>query len=87
MTQKACLLCWSSMLCLCVFLLGLGWFSTRLDLISPDLYQDPTLQRSRDAVCARCGDRDAVFFQAEQTMKSERLEIIFVCRCGHKWVS
>ena len=48
--------------------------------------QDPTLQRSKDVVCAACHHTEAVFFQAEITKKSTALKLIFICcGCGYKW--
>mmetsp|Transcript_13479 Transcript_13479/g.19809 ORF Transcript_13479/g.19809 Transcript_13479/m.19809 type:complete len:119 (+) Transcript_13479:88-444(+) len=61
--------------------------ATKLDIIPPDITEDPTLQRSTDAHCEKCGFNEAVFFQAEQSAKSESLALIFVCcQCSHKWV-
>jgi hypothetical protein len=34
-----------------------------LDVIPSELNKDPTLQRSRDVVCASCSHQEAVFFQ------------------------
>jgi len=61
--------------------------TTRLEVIQCDVNKDPTLQRSRDIVCAKCSYNEAVFFQAEQTPKSVALNLVFVCcQCGHKWM-
>mmetsp|Transcript_22908 Transcript_22908/g.23560 ORF Transcript_22908/g.23560 Transcript_22908/m.23560 type:complete len:116 (-) Transcript_22908:69-416(-) len=60
--------------------------ATSLDVIPSELNKDPTLQRSRDIVCAECSHQEAVFFQAEQTKKSTALKLIFICcGCGYKW--
>jgi DNA-directed RNA polymerase II subunit RPB9 len=37
--------------------------STRLEVILSDVNKDPTLQRTRNIQCARCGHNEAVFFQ------------------------
>jgi len=61
--------------------------STRLEVILSDVNKDPTLQRSRDIVCANCSMSEAVLFQAEQTVKSTSLNLVFVCcSCGYKWM-
>lgn len=61
--------------------------STRLEVISSDVNRDPTLQRSSDIVCDNCEHNEAVFFQAEQTVKSTSLDLVFVCcNCGYKWM-
>lgn len=61
--------------------------STRLDVIPADVNKDPTLQRTKDIVCATCGHNEAVFFLAEQTAKSTALVLVYVCcGCGYKWM-
>ncbi|CAM9120717.1 unnamed protein product [Ectocarpus fasciculatus] len=60
--------------------------SSTLDVISSDMKNDPTLQRSSDIECPKCGYHEAVFFQ--QTSKSTALRLIFICcarDCKEKW--
>lgn len=64
--------------------------STKVSHVLTDLKNDPTLQRSKDTICAQCGHNESVFFQAEQHSKSTALELIYICcgeTCGHKWMS
>ncbi|EGB02800.1 hypothetical protein AURANDRAFT_9476, partial [Aureococcus anophagefferens] len=61
--------------------------STRLDTISAEVVQDPTLQRSDHVSCDACGHHTAVLFQAESGVTAVSLSLIFVCcACGNKWV-
>lgn len=66
--------------------------STRLEVVLSDNNKDPTLNRSKkgeNITCAQCGCDEAVFFLADQTSKSDRLQLIFVCcngACGYKWM-
>jgi hypothetical protein len=39
---------------------------TRLEVILSDVNKDPTLQRSRDVVCANCNMSEAVLFQVSE---------------------
>ena len=53
--------------------------------ITPELTLDPTLQRTKKVVCARCGHHEAVFF----ARSDERMELVFVCcnlECAHFWI-
>lgn len=62
----------------------------KLDIVQTDVVDDPTLQRSKNAICEKCNYNEAVFFQADEGAKSQSLSLIFVCTnraCGHKWVS
>uniref|UniRef100_A0A7S3NJ32 TFIIS-type domain-containing protein n=1 Tax=Aureoumbra lagunensis TaxID=44058 RepID=A0A7S3NJ32_9STRA len=61
--------------------------STRLDIINPEITDDPTLQRSNDVVCENCNYSEAVLFQAESGITAKSLSLIFVCcNCKHKWI-
>eukprot|EP00898_Chlorokybus_atmophyticus_P004640 jgi/Chlat1/5177/Chrsp33S05164 len=55
--------------------------------ILQDVSADPTLPRTKDVKCVKCGHREAVFFQA--TSRSEEgMTLFFVCcnaNCGHRW--
>ena len=60
--------------------------TSKLENVLPDMNKDPTLSRSTVEECPKCGYNEAVYFQAELTAKSERLQLIYVCcKCGMKW--
>ncbi|KAL3815777.1 hypothetical protein ACHAXA_001671 [Cyclostephanos tholiformis] len=50
---------------------------------------DPTLPRSQNAHCGKCGHNEAVFFQSDTSdAKNDTLVLIFVCcNCDYKWVA
>ena len=50
---------------------------------------DPTLPRSQNAHCDKCGHNEAVFFQSDTSdVRNDTLALIFVCcNCDHKWVA
>ena len=60
--------------------------SSKLENVLSDMNKDPTLTRSFNIECANCNYNEAVYFQADLSSKSERLQLIYVCcRCGYKW--
>jgi len=61
--------------------------STRLENVLSALNKDPTLQRNNTVCCANCSHSEAVFFQADHTLKSTRLKLVYICvECGFKWM-
>lgn len=38
----------------------------KLDIVQTDVVDDPTLQRSKNAICEKCNYNEAVFFQADE---------------------
>lgn len=38
----------------------------KLDIVQTDVIDDPTLQRSKNAICEKCNYNEAVFFQADE---------------------
>ena len=59
----------------------------QLAIVKSDVINDPTLQRSYDAHCEKCGGTEAVFFRVQAS--KQRLNLIFVCtnpECCHKWM-
>ncbi|CAM9243803.1 unnamed protein product [Choristocarpus tenellus] len=38
----------------------------KLDIVQADVIDDPTLQRSKSAICEKCNYNEAVFFQADE---------------------
>jgi DNA-directed RNA polymerase II subunit RPB9 len=63
--------------------------STRLETVLSDVNKDPTMDRTKEFVCANCGHKECVMFLAEQTPKATALQLIYVCcnsACGYKWI-
>lgn len=53
-----------------------------------DVIADPTLPRTEDHPCTKCGHRQAVFFQSHSTKAEEGMKLYYVCtnqQCVHKW--
>lgn len=53
-----------------------------------DVIADPTLPRTEDHPCPKCGHRQAVFFQSHSTKAEEGMKLYYVCtnqQCVHKW--
>jgi len=50
---------------------------------------DPTLPRSQNAHCGKCGHNEAVFFQSDTSdVRNDTLALVFVCcNCDYKWVA
>lgn len=42
----------------------------KLDIVQTDVIDDPTLQRSKNAICEKCNYNEAVFFQADEVRDS-----------------
>jgi len=57
--------------------------------IVPDVISDPTLPRTEDHACPKCGHREAVFFFQAQTRRAEEeMRLYYVCtnqNCTHRW--
>ncbi|GKV31367.1 hypothetical protein SLEP1_g40063 [Rubroshorea leprosula] len=52
-----------------------------------DVAADPTLPRTKSVQCAKCGNGEAVFFQANAKGEKD-ITLVFVCckpNCGHRW--
>ena len=59
---------------------------TKLDTVDGSVVTDPTLPRTKDARCGKCGKREAVFFQGDSGRDSD-MALVFVCvRCRSKWL-
>ncbi|CAH8429590.1 unnamed protein product [Schistosoma mattheei] len=61
---------------------------SELALIVPDVVHDPTLPRTEDHICRRCGKQEAVFFQSQTLKAEENMRLYYVCtnvECLHKW--
>eukprot|EP00920_Eleutheroschizon_duboscqi_P026290 GHVT01064852.1.p1 GENE.GHVT01064852.1~~GHVT01064852.1.p1 ORF type:complete len:259 (-),score=76.66 GHVT01064852.1:798-1574(-) len=62
-------------------------FTSKEDIVvSPDLAKDPTLGRTYQRHCAKCGHQEAVFFQLPERIADDAMTLVFVCSregCGH----
>lgn len=61
---------------------------SELTHIVPDVISDPTLPRTEDHACPKCGHREAVFFQAQTRRAEEEMRLYYVCtnpNCTHRW--
>ena len=62
---------------------------TKLESVDPAVIFDPTLPRTNKIKCLKCGESEAVFFQADSGKESS-MNLVFVCtnlNCKHKWVN
>ncbi|XP_002157610.1 DNA-directed RNA polymerase II subunit RPB9 isoform X1 [Hydra vulgaris] len=58
-----------------------------LSQIIGDVVTDPTLPKTTDHPCPKCGHNEAVFFQS-QSNKADHMRLYYVCcgmNCQHKW--
>ncbi|KJE97816.1 DNA-directed RNA polymerase II polypeptide [Capsaspora owczarzaki ATCC 30864] len=54
--------------------------------ILSDVAMDPTLPRTHDQPCAKCGQAEAVFFQAQMRRATSGMQNFYVCcNCGERW--
>ncbi|XP_055357918.1 DNA-directed RNA polymerase II subunit RPB9-like [Paramacrobiotus metropolitanus] len=56
--------------------------------IVSDVVADPTLPRTNDHPCPKCGHQNAVFFQAQSRRGEEEMRLYYVCcaaNCLHRW--
>lgn len=73
---------------LVAFLTNLPPSFSELTHIVPDVISDPTLPRTEDHPCPKCGHREAVFFQAQTRRAEEEMRLYYVCtnpNCSHRW--
>uniref|UniRef100_A0A8B9QLY9 RNA polymerase II subunit I n=1 Tax=Apteryx owenii TaxID=8824 RepID=A0A8B9QLY9_APTOW len=59
-----------------------------LTQIIADVSQDPTLPRTEDHPCQKCGHKEAVFFQSHSARAEDAMRLYYVCtapHCGHRW--
>ncbi|VEL38060.1 unnamed protein product [Protopolystoma xenopodis] len=72
----------------CVYVNRLEQEVDELALIVPDVVHDPTLPRTDDHICRKCGNPEAVFFQSQTLRAEENMRLYYVCtnvECLHKW--
>jgi len=51
-----------------------------------DVTTDPTLPRTKDTECPKCGNNEAVFFQSTSRSDAEAMTLYFVCtNCSERF--
>ena len=70
----------------CVYVNKLSHRVDELTQIVADVVHDPTLPRSEEHECAKCGHREVVYFQAQSRRAEEEMRLYYVCaKCAHRW--
>ncbi|KAJ4453718.1 putative DNA-directed RNA polymerases II; IV and V subunit 9B [Paratrimastix pyriformis] len=57
--------------------------------VSHDLSLDPTLPRTNNVPCPRCGHDEAAFTQSNTSRGDEGISLLFICtnpQCGYQWL-
>ncbi|KAF7632654.1 TFIIS-type domain-containing protein [Meloidogyne graminicola] len=68
----------------CIYVNKLTHEVDELTQIVADVVHDPTLPRTEEHECPKCGKREAVFFQAQSRRAEEEMRLYFVCAgCHH----
>lgn len=65
-----------------------NYSSSELARIVPDVIHDPTLPRTKEHHCKKCGHTEAVFFQGQSRRAEDDMRLYYVCtdpKCTHKW--
>ena len=63
-------------------------FCSELTCIVADVIADPTLPRTNDHPCPKCGHSEAVYFQSQTRRAEEGMRLYYVCTnqvCTHRW--
>jgi len=71
----------------CIYRNEISKTSEEATIVIHDIATDPTLPRT-NARCAKCGHREAVYFQSSSTRSGEGMTLYFVCcapNCGYRW--
>ncbi|KXJ10228.1 DNA-directed RNA polymerase II subunit RPB9 [Exaiptasia diaphana] len=71
----------------CIYVNKITHEVNEMTQIVADVVADPTLPRTDDHECQRCGNRESVFFQS-QSRKADQMTLYYVCTspdCGFKW--
>ena len=71
----------------CIYVNRVVHDTNEMTMIVADVVADPTLPRTTDIVCPKCGHNEAVFFQS-QSSKADHMRLFYVCcgpGCMHKW--
>ncbi|XP_071512086.1 DNA-directed RNA polymerase II subunit RPB9-like [Diadema setosum] len=72
----------------CVYVNKITHEVDELTQIVAEVVADPTLPRTEDHPCERCGHRESVFFQSQTNRAEEGMRLYYVCtapNCGHRW--
>jgi len=72
----------------CVYVNKITHDIDELARIVPEVIHDPTLPRTKEHPCPRCGHKEAVFFQGQSRRSEEDMRLYYVCtdtKCTHKW--
>uniref|UniRef100_A0A1I7XG92 DNA-directed RNA polymerase subunit n=1 Tax=Heterorhabditis bacteriophora TaxID=37862 RepID=A0A1I7XG92_HETBA len=72
----------------CIYVNKLMHEVDELTQIVADVVHDPTLPKTEDHPCPKCGYNQAVFFQAQTRRAEEEMRLYYVCMdstCGHRW--
>ncbi|XP_028409785.1 DNA-directed RNA polymerase II subunit RPB9-like [Dendronephthya gigantea] len=71
----------------CIYVNKIMHEVNELTQIVADVIADPTLPRTHEHQCPRCGYGEAVFFQS-QSSKADQMKLYYVCTqvdCGNRW--
>lgn len=72
----------------CVYVNKITHEIDELSRIVSEVIHDPTLPRTKDHPCQKCGHKEAVFFQGQSRRSDEDMKLYYVCtdpKCTHKW--
>ncbi|XP_042653195.1 DNA-directed RNA polymerase II subunit RPB9 isoform X1 [Tyto alba] len=72
----------------CIYVNKITHEVDELTQIIADVSQDPTLPRTEDHPCQKCGHKEAVFFQSHSARAEDAMRLYYVCtapHCGHRW--
>ncbi|XP_040179534.1 DNA-directed RNA polymerase II subunit RPB9 [Rana temporaria] len=72
----------------CIYVNKITHEVDELTQIIADVSQDPTLPRTEDHPCSKCGHKEAVFFQSHSLKAEDAMRLYYVCtapHCGHRW--
>ncbi|KAK2180552.1 hypothetical protein NP493_438g01001 [Ridgeia piscesae] len=72
----------------CIYVNKIAHEVDALTQIIGDVIADPSLPRTEDHPCPKCGHREAVFFQSQSRRQEEGMQLYYVCTqpsCTHRW--
>jgi len=72
----------------CIYVNKIQHDIDELTQIIGDVVADPTLPRTEDHPCHKCGNKEAVFFQSQTRRAQEGMKLYYVCTkhtCLHRW--
>eukprot|EP01136_Pigoraptor_vietnamica_P034726 Opistho-1_new@99032 len=73
----------------CVYINRIQHTQDELTQIITDVTSDPTLPRTKDQSCPKCGHEELVFFQSQMRRSDEGMQLYYVCcnnDCKYRWV-